>query len=267
MQNVSVLSWNIQGKVNITGYTFFNKVKSHLISYSPDIIALQEMCDAEKILKNIQAFKKYNMFIPKFNRGGDSRNPGFNHNVLLIKYPILRADEITFPQWNQNAPLENCTRADIQLNNQVLRIYNCHFAIFKVGIATRLKQLEYILSDSRSHKGPIIICGDMNVTIPKMGWNRKVIARWHQEPAQEMSINGTLIDYDERELFDKTISQYGFEEVLDLYTPTWSPFKSKIWEMFKLKLDWFMVKNVEVTNVKLGDYVSDHRPIEVQCRL
>ncbi len=267
MQNLSVLSWNVQGKVNITGHTLFKKIKPHLINLSSDIIALQEMCNAERMLGKIGTLKAYNIFIPELNKGRHNGIPRFNHNVLLSKYPILRADEIIFPSWNRKIPLENGIRADIQLNNKVLRIYNCHFAIFKVGIGTRLKQLEYILSDSRGHKGPTIICGDMNVAIPKAGFRRKIITGWHREPKREMSVNGKFIDYDEREIFNETISQHGFEEVLDLYTPTWSPLKSKHWELFKLKLDWFMVKNLEVTDIKLGDYVSDHRSIEVRCNL
>lgn len=185
--------------------------------------------------------------------------------MLLSKYPFLRADEIIFPPENHNVPLENCIRSDIRINDQILRIYNCHLGIYKVGITTRLKQLEHILSDARGHYGPTIICGDMNVTVPKTGWNRRIITLWHQEPKQEMSVNGKFIDYDERELFNETINRYGFKEALDLYTPTWSPFKSKHWELFNLKLDWFIFKNLGTTDIRLGDYTSDHRAIFAEC--
>lgn len=267
MQTLSVLSWNVQGKVNLTGHTLFKKIKPYIIGLSSDIVALQEMCNAEKMLGKLDTLNGYNIFIPKFNKRRHGGKQGFNHNILLSKYPILRAEEIIFPSWNLKVPLENGIRADIQVGGQVLRIYNCHFAIFKVGIDTRLKQLAYILEDARSYKGPTIICGDMNVAIPKKGLRRKIVTGWHQEPRREMSVNGKFIDYDEREIFNKTISKHGFKEVLDLYTPTWSPLKSKRLELFKLKLDWFMVKNLEVTDIKLGDYVSDHRSVEVRCRL
>ncbi len=267
MQNLSVLSWNIQGKVNLTGHTLFKKVKPHLINLSSDIIALQEMCNAEKILKNIEALETYNIFIPELNKRRHGGTQGFNHNVLLSKYPIISAEEIIFPSFNEKIHLENGIRADVQLGDQIIRIYNCHFAIFKSGIDTRLKQLAYILEDARSYKGPTIICGDMNVAIPKKGLRRKIVTGWHREPKREMSINGKFIDYDEREIFNKTISKHGFKEVLDLYTPTWSPLKSKRLELFKLKLDWFMVKNLKVTDIKLGDYVSDHKSVEVRCHI
>jgi endonuclease/exonuclease/phosphatase family metal-dependent hydrolase len=263
MTNFSVVSWNIQGKRNFTGYTSFKKVKRHLRKASPDIIALQEICDAEELLKGVENLKGYNVFIPNINRRDKNRQVGYNHNVILSKYPIIKSYEIHFPQWAKNINLENCSVADIQINNQILRIYNCHFAVFRVGIATRLKQLEYILADSNNHSGPIIICGDMNVTIPKIGWNRRIISLWHQEPKEEMSVNGKFIDGEEKEIFNEIGNRYGFKEVLSLDIPTWSPFKSKIWEMFHLKLDWFMVKNLVLTRCELGEYVSDHKAIEV----
>lgn len=264
MQNLSIISWNTQRELNFTGYTSFKKVQSYLKKTSTDIIALQEMCDAKEMLESIPNFKSYNVFIPQFNKIENDGNSGHNYNVIISKYPILKADEIVFPRWNKDKILENCSRVDIQLDDKVLRIYNCHFAIFRAGIKTRLKQLEYILSDARGHNGPVVVCGDLNVTIPKMGWNRMIIKLWHQEPQKEMFINEKLINYDERELFNGVIKKYGFKECLDLYTPTWSPFKSKIWELFKLKLDWFMVKDIKVVDIKLGEYVSDHRSIQAK---
>ncbi len=267
MLHFSVLSWNIQGRLNFTGFTFFKKIKPHLLHSSADIIALQEMCDAEKILKKTQIFKQYYLFIPQLNKRTHNQTTGFNHNVLLSKYPILAAQEMSFPPLSKKVHVENCIRADIQITNQIVRIYNCHFPIYKTGVLTRLKQLEYILSDAVTHNGPTIICGDMNITIPKKGWNRKVIRLWHKVPKKELSVNGNFIDYDERELFNKTIDQHGFKEMLDLYTPTWSPLKSSIWQTFGLKLDWFIVKNLGATNYTLGTYVSDHRSIEVRCQI
>ena len=81
-----------------------------------------------------------------------------------------------------------------------------------------------------------------------------------------MLIDGNFITGDERELFNKKVRSAGFQEALDLYQPTWSPWKTTKWEMFKLKLDWFLVKNLEVQKAELGPYISDHRPIKVVCQ-
>lgn len=84
------------------------------------------------------------------------------------------------------------------------------------------------------------------------------------QPAADAMVNGKEITVDERELFNAILRAHGFTEVLNIGTPTWSPFKTKYWELFGLKLDWFAVKNLTMTDYALGEYVSDHRSIEVK---
>jgi hypothetical protein len=234
MIDFSVLDWNAQNNLNYTGFTRLKKIKDQLLKKDFDILILQEI-ESNKLQDS--AFQKY------------------------------ETAGIIFPAINNKTLLRNCLKADIKINDQILRIYNCHFAIVLVSITTRLKQLEYILADAKTHNGPTIICGDMNVTIPKAGFNRTIIKYWHLEPKKEMCVNGTYYKGDERELFNKKLVEHGFKEALNLYTPTWSPFKTKKWEMFKLKLDWFATKNLIVTNTTLGDYISDHRSIEKNCQI
>ena len=267
MQNFSVTTWNVQKKINFTGFTSLRKIKSHLSEISSEIIILQEMCDAEKAFKKMPFLKSYNSYIPPINKAKEDGVLGYNYNIILSKYPLVKVGEVAFPKWDKKINLQNCTRADIQHDGKVLRIYNCHFIIFGAGPEIRLKQLEHILSDAKDHPGPVIIGGDLNPTIPKIGWDRKIISLFHEEPKREMFIKGKFMDYDERDLFNKTIKKHGFKEVLNLHVPTWSPFKSKIWEPFKLKLDWFLIKGVKINKVHLDDYVSDHRSIKVVCRV
>lgn len=94
-----------------------------------------------------------------------------------------------------------------------------------------------------------------------------IIRTWHHPLPQEQVINGVRVQADERELFNHTLGKYGFKEVLDLTTPTWSPTKTDYWELFKLKLDWFMVRNMKVMNYTVSEYISDHKPIEVQLEI
>ena len=265
--NVSILSWNVQGKINFTGYTSPNKTLPHLLVSDPDVVALQEMCDAGPKLNRLSdLLKEYKIYIPEFN-ARINNSDRFNHNVILSKYPVLEFKEIHFPQLNPRAVLESCSRADININSSILRIYNCHFGIFRSGIVTRMKQLKRVLSDAKEHQGPVIICGDLNVTIPRKSLLRWVISLWHQEPKSDMIVSDKLIIEDEREIFNKIIVSHGFKEVFDLYIPTWSPFKSRTCELFQLKLDWFIIKNTQVMSAKLGEYFSDHRPMEVQLLL
>ena len=265
MEKFSVLSWNVQGKTNPTGHTSYKKVLAELSKSDFDIIVLQEMSGAERKLKKFQAENPYNIFISKLNKNSWLNKNGFNHNVVLSKHPIINAQEIIFSDFSKKRLLENCLRTDIKIKDKTLRLYNCHLAVYKAGPAVRLKQLEFILSDSQNHDGPIIICGDLNPIMPKAGLKRNVIRLWHRQPKPEMRIKDELIIKDEWELLNETATKFGFKEALDLSLPTWSPFKSANWEIFKLKLDWFLIKNLGVNNVELGDYISDHRPIKTVC--
>lgn len=252
MENLSILSWNVQGELNITGYTFPKKRKAYLASHLYDILALQEI--PEKELSYLTGLRGYHI-------------AACDDNAILSAHPIINSKNLPFPNFNKNVDLGNFLRADIRIGRQILRLYNCHFAIFRVGMATRQKQLEHIIADCKNHAGPVIICGDLNVTVPKIGLNRSIITAWHQEPKQEMLLGGKFIEGDEREAFSQLANTHGFKEVLDLYTPTWSPFKSEVWELFKLKLDWFLTKNLIVSKAALGEYVSDHRPIIIECQI
>ena len=123
------------------------------------------------------------------------------------------------------------------------------------------------MTDAQNHDGPVIICGDMNVTIPPIGWKRTVAMLWHQEPRNEMYINGELIKQDERELFHAQAQKGGFTETFNIRTATWSPFKTKHFEPGELKLDWFLTKNMTVTKSSLSDYISDHRSMNVEIEI
>lgn len=267
MRQLSVISWNVQGKINWTGYTPFRKILPSLVAEPADIIALQEMCNAERILARTKAFDEYNIVIPEHNTSSFHGKPGFNQNVVFSKFPIVDVKEIIFPYFNTKEHLENATRVDLQIDDTILRIYNCHFTIFRAGIATRLNQFIHILEDAAKHNGPTIICGDLNAAMPKKGIKRKVIRLLHQEPKHEMEIDGKFIDGEERQMFYEILRGFDFIETPDLYTPTWSPLKSERFELFKLKLDWFMVKNLKAELIELGKYISDHRAIKTRVTL
>lgn len=264
MQTISVLSWNIQGDTNITGHTRFSKVLPYLQTTPADILILQEALHAQTLLSSIGSLHAYNSYIPESNTRPKN---GFNHSVVLSTYPIQTASEIIFPDWGQQRYLENVTRVDVLIGTHILRIYNCHFPIFRAGIATRAKQLEYTLADSLTHTGPIIICGDLNTTTPPDGWRKRIIQTWHMQPEADAMVNGTKVKTDERELFNTILRAHGFIEVLNIGTPTWSPFKTKYWQLFGLKLDWFAVRDLTIVDYTLGEYVSDHRSIKVRLKV
>jgi endonuclease/exonuclease/phosphatase family metal-dependent hydrolase len=264
MKNFSIVTWNIQGEANITGYTFPKKIRPHLEKLTADIIALQECCNPVELCGNTRVLNNYTLLASKKNND-KSRYPfAFNDNVILTKHPVVDFLDMPLPELDgKRPPVENCLRADISVYGTIVRVYNCHFPIFRVGPTVRLKLLEHIFTDSQAHNGPIVVCGDLNTTIPKPGIGRAIVRAWHQEPARDLIVEGTTITTDEPTAIYQTIKKYGFVESLKPGTVTWSPVKSKFWEPGKLKLDWCMTKGLRAEDITLSDYVSDHRAIQV----
>jgi endonuclease/exonuclease/phosphatase family metal-dependent hydrolase len=263
MKDFSVLSWNIQGETNITGHTRLSKVKPCLEAATADVLVLQEVCNARALLERCKLTDRYpHVYVPVSNT-----KPYGNRSIVVSKFPIVQSVDIVFPNFGQERSLENAARVDINLGEQVLRIYSCHFPIFRAGPALRLKQLEFVFADAAQHTGPVIVCGDLNTTIPAPGINRVIINTWHMEPQRDFIIDGKKLAVDEREVVNQFANQHGCTEALPLWTSTWSPFKTKLWELFSLKLDWFMVKGLHVTNYSLDDYISDHRAITVHVSI
>lgn len=267
MKEFSVLCWNVQGVGSKTSVLPFRKAVPVLKSVNSDIICLQEMTDAKEKLSKIPELNNYHKFIPKNNSLSHNHTHGFNHNVLLSKHPILKADELAFPNFSpKNLPIENAIRAEVKIHEKTVRLYVCHFVIKNMGLLTRLKQIEHILADAIDWQGPIIICGDMNVAMPKNQIARRIVKWWHSWPSEDMKLEIQHKKLSEKEIFHEKISRHGFTESLDLNQATWSPLRMGL-EMFKLKLDWFMVKNLQTVKASVGGYVSDHRLISVTCQL
>ncbi|TAL64340.1 MAG: hypothetical protein EPN88_11095, partial [Bacteroidetes bacterium] len=147
MSNMKLLSWNIQGRYYRGTYTPFLKIAPYLEKYDGDIVCLQEFSNADKKIKKIKNLNNYHIYIPQHNNYNEHHH-SFNHNVILSKKPIIATQELTFDQLNEKKQMDGATCADIQLNNKILRIYNCHLAIDGFGIATRLKQLQLLIKHS-----------------------------------------------------------------------------------------------------------------------
>lgn len=265
MKQLTVLSWNIQGNLNRTGYTSFKKVSPVLESTEADILAIQEFNNAEAYIPQIQNFKNLHIFNPNTKQ---QQKKSSNQNIIISKNPILNAAEVHFPFKNGDRNIDNITRADIEVSNQVLRVYNCQLPLFSTSLALRLKMLEFIIADAKTHKGPTIICGDLNTAIADFWWRKLPIRLLHMFPRGYAEAKGKTIKTCEAEYVAKEIFEpQGFTEALDLHTPTFSPFKTTAWQPFKPKLDWFAVKNLNIISTKLHEYISDHRAIEVTIEI
>lgn len=267
MENFSVLSWNIQGEANLTGYTFRAKIRPHLAGAMSDIIALQECVKPELLCEGTDILKRYTLLASKKNADRSSFPFLSNDNVILTKHPVQDFHDLPFPELGQKRPLENYLRADINVHGTLVRIYNCHFPILRAGPNLRVKLLEHLLTESREHPGPVIVCGDLNTNVPKSGFGRFIVKSWHWQPAHDFIVDGRELETAEHELIYQTLDKHGFKEASHFPHPTWSIFKSRYLQPWRLKLDWLMVKGLNVTQTKLGAYISDHRAIEAKVSI
>ncbi|MBI2409431.1 endonuclease/exonuclease/phosphatase family protein [Candidatus Kaiserbacteria bacterium] len=252
-EKFSVFSWNTQGASQIEKN--FNRIAPIIDRESGDIFCLQECKAARGKITQLRNCKDYERII--------SSNPR-NHNIILSRLPVLHHEELPFPKSGGEA-LEPVLYADIGVRTGIVRIYNCHFGITGIGIRGRLAQLRHVAHHAENFPGPVIICGDMNTTVPAAGWKRRLVEWFHEEPDEEMHVGGRYIDSDERYIFAEEANRLGFTEAFPLLKATWSVFYTS-WQFLHLKLDWFLTKNLHVINARFGNYLTDHRPMTARCQ-
>jgi len=253
----TVTSWNAQGtsRWNLD----FKKAVNFLGTIESDFYCLQEIPNAKGKLPIMERLRLPHSVIPD-----EDNAHSFNNSIILSKIPIVKSGEIVFP-YNPH-PYERVLWTDIQIADHTIRIYNCHFKIHRAGIAERLHQLEIVLQHAKNAPSRAIICGDMNTTIPASGWRRRVVEWFHEEPDTSMIVQGKYIGEDERYLFLSKAAAAGFKEADTSLSATWRIYNTP-WELFNLKLDWLLYRNLEIQDFKLGPYFSDHRPLIATCRI
>lgn len=245
----SILNWNIEGSKYYTR-TSFKKISPNLKESTADIFCLQE---AQEIKEKISTFSNIEKFNYVFQNNINDRN------VILSRFPVKSSGELSFPD-TISASLEKAIWADIEIDGKTVRIYNCHLEIVGVGPKQRAEQLKHILNDAKKHIGPVIICGDMNTTVPAAGLKRKFIQWFHKVATKNIVLDENHIHNDERHSFIKIAEQEGFIEATDISKATWCIMPLR-WEIFKLKLDWFFIRDIEKPKISMGNYISDHRSI------
>jgi len=138
MSNISVLTWNVQGR-KLMYDTPFTNIMPFLESSPAEIMCLQEIPDAHRKLSLLKYIGQYYIAIPQHNNNEPTEE--HNHTAILSKYPIVKTGEITYDNLKKNKPVEKSSWADLQINGKTLRLYNCHLGIRGCGIKERQEQL------------------------------------------------------------------------------------------------------------------------------
>jgi endonuclease/exonuclease/phosphatase family metal-dependent hydrolase len=264
-QKISIISWNILlGKP-------FPRVTAYLKKHLSDVICLQEMPLSEHKMARLKKLNGYNLALSSFRKG---ESGSYVSNIILSRLPIINSGEIEFPQlydyrirgypkWRERTIV---IFSDIKASTGTLRIYNCHLRISQNGIRERLADVKEVYEHAKQFAGPVIICGDMNTSITKSGIYRKVIMWFHKMPKESLSIDGQIYTKDERYVFTKVAKAYSYQDILPIEHSTWAIPETSI-ELFNLKLDWFLTKNISNARASLGPYISDHRPVLAEVEI
>lgn len=266
----SVLSWNIQGK-KFFGTTRFSKILPRIADIKPSLICFQEFLHHDEQVSALTELGYHRHVIPHSEKRMFGDFIHINQNAIFSRHPIHRSGEVLFEDIKINSKInrivEHTTWVDVQIGEPWVRIYSCHFRVRGLGIRSRIQQLKDVINHSRDFKGPVIICGDFNTTTVPEGWKRTLIRLFNRQPKNEMIINGEIFKGDERDVISSEAEKYGFVDALRKDISTWSPFRSNAFEMFHLKLDWFLHSNVHIRHATVGPYVSDHRYVLVECEV
>lgn len=266
--SLKLLTWNIMGKRPLVTPGVRN-MERYITSHDLDVICLQENPHGERILRK----QNRDTFPYKVT---SSRMVGFLHNANTIfsKYPITNSGVITF-SLKENRDMQNlvgmrdshiCIWADIAYaTNKVIRIYNCHLKLIAATVENRLRAVTQVFHHATSFDGPVIICGDMNTVMPQGKISRNII-RWFNS-IEEGILPSHMLKNDERYVFRDQADIHNFYDLLDITKPTWAFPRTSI-ELFRLKLDWVLVKNGMKGNAKKGPYTfSDHAPIHAEIEI
>jgi endonuclease/exonuclease/phosphatase (EEP) superfamily protein YafD len=150
--------------------------------------------------------------------------------------------------------------ADLKLGLKKLRVYSCHLSPSGISFKDRFKLLQKISNNAREFSGPVIIAGDMNTVLPAKGRGTRVVRWWHRLPKVDLTVNNGKYKQNEKYIFYDMATQLGFRESLSLDNNTWVfPFTKK--EIWQLKLDWLLYKNLRRVSAKSGPLIGDHKSV------
>ena len=243
--DLRVLSWNVRlfNKYESTPYDRADEMVDYLASQEADLICLQEFYTATNgSSKNYLRLLKEETGLRYHHMVDAYRYPsGATWGVLLLsRYPLAATGAVDF---SASFTRNGCLYADIEVNGEMLRIYNAHLQSIKltaddiehVGSVSGLRETEKsrallskfrhawaqraVQSDSLAismarFDGPVIVCGDFNDTPVSYAYRR--VARNMQDAfvkagaglgSSHTGLPGLRIDY---LLFDEdfTLTDY-----------------------------------------------------------
>ena len=180
-----MLTYNV-GKMELsldkqTAAANIARVEEFLKQENPDIVCLQEFS-----MPGLEGYENFLTKLPNRFQYFVTSKPLYG-NVILSRYPVLDGGHIKFENSSNM-----CIWADLDIDGQVLRVYNCHLQSNSISFTSliqrmatkgelksevrevhdklrgsnkvRAQQVEDILAHCSQCEYPVIICGDFNDT-------------------------------------------------------------------------------------------------------
>lgn len=200
---IKLITWNVK---NFDLYNWTNNLETSekmmelIIEQNPDILCLQEFYTDVRKHKNLENILKslgykYFHFEPVLTLDNQRRKWGL---ITFSKFPITNKGSILF---NDGSRLNTCVYTDIQLENEVVRIYNMHLQSIqfdeddyeylenvsqkpypniapsrlltkvKIAFEKRANQALKVAEHKNNFEGKSILCGDFNDSSVSFAYN------------------------------------------------------------------------------------------------
>jgi endonuclease/exonuclease/phosphatase family metal-dependent hydrolase len=257
---MKVYSWNV--------YCYNRKlpeVCAYIKKLDFDVLCLQEVSlELLTELKKLPCHISYHVDVLRII---SEKKKQVDYVVILSRHEILGQGTLQFPElpfpWHTQVFIRSMSifkwfwvaergivYADIQIQEQVVRIYSIHLTLS--GPGNRAKEFALLMENIPKEHGSII-CGDFNVVeyAPM-----KLISWLLGSPIQQ-----GMPWYPERRLFEERFAQHGF------YNPL---LKQTTHRFSRSQLDHILVpKEIPTTRawVEKDAHGSDHQPVGVELQL
>lgn len=236
----------------------FWKVRRLVNEIQPDVVCLQEVT-SRWFVKRVNGRDKHEVAMTNPEK---MLTVLTSRNATLSRLPIGQRGELKYERLTRkrvNPLAGQVVWADIKQGKTIIRIYNCHMAIFGIGMEDRAEMLSDIAKHAKKFAGPVVICGDMNTMMPERrpGW--WLAKAWARFPNPSPAV-GDYSWLGEKYFFMDMAKRHGFTEMGDIDRQTWRmPFLR--WGFWRPKLDWMMYRGLTPVDYRLGPWIGDHRGV------
>ncbi len=163
----SVVTWNIKYSNNVDAAIRTLQETPELQTL--DAVLLQEM-DTEEVDRIARAMKWNYIYYPASIHPQHQRDFG---EAILSPWPMTEAKKLILPNYSpRNGQIRIAVRVRLQMPMAQPVVYNIHTETAWMSPENRLQQVDFLLADTESVQGQVLIGGDFNTITP---WEQRIL--------------------------------------------------------------------------------------------